>query len=201
MNINLKKLTERVKPRGILHVGANTCQELPLYLECGINRRIWIEPNINLDFPEGERVINIAVSDRVVEKDMMYLSNNNGESSSLLRPKKHIELYREIDFSQKYQITDVTTLQHVLDSYYIFTPHYNYLVLDVQGAELRALKGLGVFANHFDVIITEAYTEELYEGCGKLEEIVEHLENYNLVEFAEESGKGWGDAAFIRKDL
>jgi hypothetical protein len=77
----------------------------------------------------------------------------------------------------------------------------NYLVLDIQGAELKALKGLGYFNNHFDVIITEAYTEELYLGCGKLHEIEALLTNYKLIEFAPEVGKGWGDAAFVRKDL
>jgi hypothetical protein len=131
----------------------------------------------------------------------MYMASNNGESSSLLEPKKHLELYQDIDFSQKFLITPITTLENIIDRSGIYPPKFNYLVLDIQGNELRALKGLGFHQSHFDVIITEAYTEELYIGCGKLHEIEAFLSNYKLVEFAEEVGKGWGDAAFIRKDL
>ena len=45
MNINFTNLTKLVKPKGVIHVGANTCQELPLYLEHGIENRLWIEGN------------------------------------------------------------------------------------------------------------------------------------------------------------
>jgi FkbM family methyltransferase len=201
MNINFTNLTKQVKPRGVIHVGANTCQELPLYLEHEIENRLWIEANDSLEFPEGETIIHIAISNRVSDSDMMYLANNNGESSSLLEPKKHLELYQEIDFSQKFLITPITTLENIIDMSVMHPPKFNYLVLDIQGAELKALQGLGKFVNHFDVIITEAYIQELYQNCGKLDEIEALLSNYKLIEFAEEVGKGWGDAAFIRKDL
>jgi FkbM family methyltransferase len=201
MNINFTKLTEQVKPRGVIHVGANTCQELPLYLAHGIENRLWVEPNDNLEFPKGETIIHVAISNRVSDRDMMYLASNNGESSSLLEPKKHLELYQEIDFSQKFLITPITTLKNIIDILVMNSTKFNYLVLDIQGNELRALQGLSNFDSHFDVIITEAYTQELYENCGKLHEIEAFLSNYKLVEFAPEIGKGWGDAAFIRKDL
>jgi len=201
MNINFTNLTKLVKPKGVIHVGANTCQELPLYLEHGIENRLWIEANDSLEFPEGETIIHIAISNRVSDSDMMYLANNNGESSSLLEPKKHLELYQEIDFSQKFLITPITTLENIIDMSVMHLPKFNYLVLDIQGAELKALQGLGKFVNHFEVIITEAYIQELYQNCGKLDEIEALLSNYKLIEFAEEIGKGWGDAAFVRKDL
>jgi hypothetical protein len=200
MNINFENLVNQVKPRGVTHVGANTCQELPLYLAHGIENRLWIEPNDSLEFPDGETIIHTAISNRISSHDFMYLASNNGESSSLLEPKKHLELYQEIDFSQKFLCTPITTLENIIIDL-LMLENFNYLVLDIQGNELRALKSLGSFNNHFDVIITEAYTEELYYGCGKLQEIEAFLSNYKLVEFAEEVGKGWGDAAFIRKDL
>jgi FkbM family methyltransferase len=201
MNINFENLTNQVKPRGVIHVGANTCQELPLYLAHGIENRLWIEPNDSLEFPEGETIIHTAISNRVSSHDFMYSASNNGESSSLLEPWHHLEKYKDIDFGGKVLHTQVTTLENIIDMSVMHPPKFNYLVLDIQGNELRALKGLGFHQSHFEVIITEAYTEELYRGCGKLHEIEAFLSNYQLVEFAEEVGKGWGDAAFIRKDL
>jgi FkbM family methyltransferase len=200
MNINFTNLTKLVNPRGVIHVGANTCQELPLYLEHGIEHRLWIEPNKDLYFPIGETIVHVAISEYCGSSDFYYASNN-GESSSILPPILHNEMYKGIAFDKVNYSVPTYTLGQILNEQIINTTCLNYLVLDIQGAELKALKGLGKYANHFDVIITEAYTEELYLGCGKLHEIEEHLNNYSLIEFAPEVGKGWGDAAFVRKDL
>jgi hypothetical protein len=76
----------------------------------------------------------------------------------------------------------------------------NVLILDIQGNELNALKGLGRYIDKFDVIITEAYTEELYEGCGMLDDIKQLLsEHYDFIEYNPEGDKGWGDALFKLK--
>jgi hypothetical protein len=203
MNINFENLVNQVKPRGVIHVGANTCQELPLYLAHGIEHRIWIEPNEKLSFPKGEYIINVAIGETDAVSFNTYVSSNNGESTSYLKPLKHLQVYEEISFTKKSITTAICTLETLMFELGNgkHRDELNYLVLDIQGMELGALKGLGDFNNHFDVIITEAYTEELYQNCGKLQEIEAFLSNYKLVEFAEEVGKGWGDAAFIRKDL
>jgi FkbM family methyltransferase len=200
MNINFTNLTKLVKPRGVIHVGANTCQELLLYLEHGIEHRLWIEPNKDLYFPIGETIVHVAISEYCGSSDFYYASNN-GESSSILPPILHNEMYKGIAFDKVNYSVPTYTLGQILNEQIINTTCLNYLVLDIQGAELKALKGLGKYFNHFDVIITEAYTEELYLGCGKLHEIEAQLTNYKLIEFAPEVGKGWGDAAFVRKDL
>jgi FkbM family methyltransferase len=201
MNINFNKLAEQVKPIGIVHVGANTCQELPLYLSHGIENRIWIEPFVELDFPNGETIINVGIGDKNEEISVVYQASNNNESTSLLKPIKHIEMYNNINFNLAKIPTKIVTLEEVIKNNLGGGKNFNYLVLDIQGMELKALKGLGQYANHFDVIITEAYIDELYEDCGKLNEIQELLGDYQMVEFIAEPYKGWGDAAFIRKHL
>ena len=201
MNINFNKLAEKVKPIGIVHVGANTCQELPLYLSHGIENRIWIEPFVELEFPNGETIINVGIGDKNEEISVVYQASNNNESTSLLKPIKHIEMYNNINFNLAKIPTKIVTLEEVIKNNLGGGQNFNYLVLDIQGMELKALKGLGQYANHFDVIITEAYIDELYEDCGKLNEIQELLTDYQMVEFIAEPYKGWGDAAFIRKDL
>ena len=201
MNVNFNKLAEQVKPIGIVHVGANTCQELPLYLLYGIENRIWIEPFVELEFPNGETIINVGIGDKNEEISVVYQASNNNESTSLLKPIKHIEMYNNINFNLAKIPTKIVTLEEVIKNNLGGGQNFNYLVLDIQGMELKALKGLGQYANHFDVIITEAYIDELYEDCGKLTEIQQLLGDYQMVEFIAEPYKGWGDAAFIRKDL
>jgi len=201
MNVNFNKLAEQVKPIGIVHVGANTCQELPLYLSHEIENRIWIEPFVELEFPNGETIINVGIGDKNEEISVVYQASNNNESTSLLKPIKHIEMYNNINFNLAKIPTKIVTLEEVIKNNLGGGQNFNYLVLDIQGMELKALKGLGQYANHFDVIITEAYIDELYEDCGKLNQIQELLSNYDMVEFIAEPYKGWGDAAFIKKDL
>ena len=201
MNINFTALTEKVKPIGIIHVGANTCQELPLYLAHGIKNRIWIEPFVDLEFPDGETILHVAIGDKNEEVDTIYQASNNNESTSLLKPLEHLEKYNNINFNLAKIPIKICTIEEVIKNNLGGGKNYNYLVLDIQGMELKALKGLGEYSSHFDVIITEAYIDELYEDCGKLNQIQELLGNYDMVEFVAEPYKGWGDAAFIRKDL
>jgi FkbM family methyltransferase len=201
MNINFTNLTKLVKPKGVIHVGANTCQELPLYLEHGIENRLWIEGNAQIanqtrELTNENILCGYVSSEESVNK--VFEASNNAESSSILRPAKHTALYPEIEFKDSFLIK-AFTLNRLLRM--IDFDKFNYLVLDIQGSELNALKGLQAFDEHFEVIITEAYIQDLYQGCGKLDEIEALLNNYKLIEFAEEIGKGWGDAAFIRKDL
>jgi hypothetical protein len=144
-----------------------------------------------------ENVLCAVISDNEFETEI-HIASNNCESTSILKPLLHSEIYPEIIFSDV-QCVVPCRLERLL--FMVDFRKFNYLVLDIQGAELKALQGLGKFVNHFDVIITEAYTEELYQNCGKLDEIEALLSNYKLIEFAEELGKGWGDAAFVRKDL
>ena len=110
-------------------------------------------------------------------------------------------MYNNINFNLAKIPTKIVTLEEVIKNNLGGGQNFNYLVLDIQGMELKALKGLGQYANHFDVIITEAYIDELYEDCGKLIEIQQLLTDYQMVEFIAEPYKGWGDAAFIKKDL
>lgn len=202
MNVNIHELTKKVPAKGVLHVGANTCQELDLYKSLGFENRLWIEGNKTIADKTRESTKESILCAYVGQYETIvkvHQSSNNSESTSILRPLKHTEVYPQIEFKIECDLVKTFTLDRLirLVDYSLL----NYLVLDIQGSELDALKGLGMFENHFEIIITEAYIQELYFNCGKLHEIEAYLTNYKLVEFKEESGKGWGDAAFIRKDL
>ena len=181
------------KITGVLHLGSHSGQELEYYKWMGINTRIWVDP-----FHEvaGEKCLQYAVGSH---KPHLYIASNNGESSSFLKPKMHLAKYPEVTFKQvetwRLKWTKVTTIiaLHV-------PTEVNLMVLDLQGMELEALRTCSKFYfNVFDYIVTEAYTEELYEGNGYLHEIEEYLkDHYKLVKFIPEADKGWGYAYFER---
>ena len=71
--------------------------------------------------------------------------------------------------------------------------------LDIQGAELLALKGAGEILKHIDYIYTEVNVNELYEGCALLPELESFLKKRGFKIFAiEMTQHGWGDAFFVK---
>ena len=79
---------------------------------------------------------------------------------------------------------------------------FNFLNLDIQGAELLALQGLEDNLKFIDYIYTEINTGEVYKNCAKVNEIDEFLKKYGFerVETAMTSWE-WGDAFYIKKGL
>ena len=78
---------------------------------------------------------------------------------------------------------------------------YNFINLDIQGAELKALKGMESYLNDVDYIYTEVNCDYVYEGCALINEIDEYLLQFNLhrVETTWFGECKWGDAFYIRK--
>ena len=203
MNIDITKALEGVSRGRILHIGANTGQEYEFYRELGFMNNVWVEMDesfikqIELKC-KGDLILNYAVSDTPAKINGYYSASNNNESASLLKPLKHIDKYSNIKFDKNFKEVYQTTIEGLISTSMMYEP--NVLILDIQGNELNALKGMGKYKDSFDVIITEAYTEELYEGCGMLEDIKQLLsEHYDFIEYAPEGDKGWGDALFKLK--
>lgn len=81
---------------------------------------------------------------------------------------------------------------------------FNFLNLDLQGAELMALRGLGERLSDVDYIYTEVNKKDVYQGCAKVEELDRFLTEFTRVEtlWCEDGGvdHGWGDAFYIRSE-
>jgi disulfide oxidoreductase YuzD len=76
---------------------------------------------------------------------------------------------------------------------------FNFLNLDIQGAELKALKGMEKYLEKVDYIYTEVNTEYVYEGCCLLEELEEYLGKFGLKKVEiKMTEAGWGDSVFAR---
>lgn len=71
--------------------------------------------------------------------------------------------------------------------------------LDIQGAELLALKGFGQELEKVEAIYCEVNIKELYENCSQIDELDEFLFAQGLVRVDQEMTRhGWGDALYIR---
>jgi len=183
--------------KGILHVGAHQCEENDAYLAEGVKQDdiFWVEANSKiaktLTLPN---VITAAVSD--VIETVTFNVTNNGQSSSILPLKDHSIVHPEVHVVS----TESMVTQRLEDIIRERGIRANFLNLDIQGAELKALKGLGPYIDQFDCIYTEVNTRELYAGCALLPQLDDWLRWHGFwrMRTTMYENCGWGDAVYIR---
>ena len=190
-----------IAPSGVIHIGAHTAEESSDYRRYGWSPVIWIEANPMLIdrlkeiIPAEDRVICAALWDEdEVSLDLNVASN--GESSSLLQPITHLIEHPSITFESQLALSTKR-----LDS--ILTEIPNFLNLDVQGAELHVLRGLGKLVESLDYIYTEINDDELYKDCAKLKDLDSFLESkgFSRICLRRNGRSGWGDAFYVRKEF
>lgn len=211
MLIPFKELIQKhgIRPTGVFHIGANTGQEYHPYMAEGIIYHIWIEP-IPAVFDQllkhvgptnsRSRCIQACVSDVSLKHVVFKITNNNGESSSFLNLKKHLEYHPTVQVEQTIEMLTLTA-DDIIDYFSINPAQYNFLNLDIQGAELLALKGMEKNLKYIDYVYTEVNEAELYEGCALVHEIDQFLAKHGFVPVeCKMTDNQWGDKFYIRKD-
>lgn len=201
MLIDFRELFPRygIKPKGVLHVGANVGEEAPVYLELGIRRQLWIEANPEIflilkqnisNNPEAT-ALNFAAGDEV-KMTTLHISNNAGQSSSILELGTHKTAHPEVHY-----IGDVQVRMERLDS--LDLTGLDFLNMDIQGFEGFALKGLGEKIRQFKWVYLEVNKAELYEHCALLEDIDFYLGAYGFHRKETKwcGNTNWGDALYI----
>lgn len=191
---------------GVIHCGAHTGEEAPIYDELQIRNVFWIEANPGL-IPEltanvsrfGHAVIQALLLDRSGEVIQFNVTNLNGLSSSVLEFGTHPTFSPEIRFVDRIPLTS-----HTIDE--LACTHnfrnVNMLNMDLQGAEGLVLAGATEMLHRFDVVMSEINEAEVYVGCTKIGELDKVLEAEGLkrVETYWVPDQGWGDALWVRTD-
>jgi FkbM family methyltransferase len=190
-----------ITPHGVLHVGMHKAEEYRIYKKAGVDKIIFIEANINLVnsckiVDKNCHIIHAAISDKMEEVE--FNITNNGESSSILPLGEHAIMYPQIHYIDKIKMI-TETLDKILKRFDIHSFNFNVLNFDIQGAELKAMKGLSDWSN-VDAVFTEINFIEMYKGCSLISEIDEFLneKKFDRVETVD-TGSGWGDALYIKR--
>ena len=195
-----------IKPKGVLHVGANKGEEYPVYMELGITKQIWVEAykpvfeTLKHTVRENPEAIcwNACVGDEN-QKVTFHVSNNGSQSSSILELGTHAQVHPEVHYIQDIEM-NMVKLQDLFASPFVNASNYDFLNMDLQGAELKALKGLGDLINGFRWAYLEVNEKELYKGCALVEDIDYYLGAYG---FSRKETKwcgntSWGDSLYVK---
>lgn len=190
MLLPLPELVENygIKATGVIHVGAHTAEEKPIYDRLGWPV-LWVEANLELTIrliDRGLSVEHAAIGERRGSADF-YLTSLTG-SSSLLEPNLNLTWRNDLKVDRIIKVP-VTPLREIQSG-------QNFLNLDIQGGELAALKGADL--GPLGYIYTEVHRVETYKNCPQVEEIDSYLSDFERVE-TKWTKRGWGDALFVRK--
>jgi len=137
------------------------------------------------DTDENESILNIS---------------NNGQSSSILELGTHKKHYPYIKY-----IDTIKVKNKRIDTMYkednIPNTFANFLNIDIQGAELLALKGTGKILHNFDYVYLEVNRDYVYKNCALIKEIDDYLFKFNFKRVESKwTHENWGDALYIKNN-
>jgi FkbM family methyltransferase len=199
---NIKKKYD-MNIKGIIHIGAHYGEEIAEYVNNGIQNIILFEPlEENFNVLKG-RVQNLNANIQGYQialgsekkTAIMNLSSNNLESSSLLKPKLHLEHHGHVKFEGTKEVE-----VDLLDNYDV--GDCNFINMDVQGYELEVLRGAKEILNQIDYVYCEVNRGEVYENNAMIDEIDEYLGEYGFERVEThwpEEWFQWGDAVYIKR--
>jgi FkbM family methyltransferase len=207
MLIDFRKLFPKynIKPKGVLHVGANVGEEAPVYDELGIKRVTWIEANAaiyaqllkNIERFEDHSALCYCIGDEHDKPVNFHVSNNGSQSSSILDLGTHKIAHPEVHFTH-----DIPMVMKRIDVLFgdNFDKSTDFLNIDLQGAELKALRGMGDLLHQFKWAYLEVNKAELYKGCALVEDIDLYMLGFGFkrVETMWCGNTNWGDALYIK---
>jgi FkbM family methyltransferase len=184
---------------GILHVGAHECEEINEYEQyISRDKILWIDALHHKVNQCKDQFSNLLIEQAVVSdkiEDVVFNIANNDQSSSMLELGIHKFYHSDIEYVISFK-TKTTLLSSILPKYDI---KFNFLNLDIQGAELKALKGMENYLNDVDYIYIEVNTDYLYVNGVLIDELDEYLLRFQFkrVELCM-TEYDWGDAFYIK---
>lgn len=206
MLLSLKDLARKHRMRitGVVHCGAHLAEEAKDYDRLGVREVWWFEANplvinqirSNLAPYDNQFIVEALLADVDGAEFPFHITNFDGMSSSIYEfGKLHLDSSPDTKF-----VEHVTLLSRSLDS---LADEYsisgcNFLNMDLQGAELLALKGASNLLGDIEYIYTEVNADYVYQGCGLIGEIDDLLKpTFKRVETSWTPAK-WGDALYVR---
>ncbi|VVB80596.1 Methyltransferase FkbM domain protein [uncultured archaeon] len=176
----------------ILEIGANRGTDSEEFLRIFPNARLFLfEPDprmikvLQSKFHGDKRVRieKVALSDKQGISSFFLSESSTGvggkDSSSLKEPKKHLEIYPEINFNKKIGVK-TNTLDNWARKNKVKL--IDFIWADVQGAEKELITGgKDTLNNRTKYFYTEFYNQELYKGQINLNQIRALLPSFKIV--------------------
>lgn len=179
-------------PTGIVHLGAHHLQELAQYNASHAEFVVWAEANPELHGWIRHRLNSIGghtkhyLCDRAItdadHEHITFRIYNHTEASSIFDVGSELNIwYPDHKVAREVQVMTIT-VDTMLENFDIPVSMVNYLSIDIQGAELLALKGAQRLLNSpsLQYIQSEAINNDYYKGGVRGNDLVDYLAKYNF---------------------
>ena len=203
--IDYKTVLDRfaIKPEGVIHIGAFLGDEDQNYVSMGFKNRLFIEAQPSTFALLQQRLIdsgahceNLAASDR--NGRAMFHIASNGQSSSLLKMQKHLQIYPTIVETETFEVSTVR-IDDLLSRDTYRNIAFNFMNIDTQGAELMVLNGACHTLKSIDIINVEINLDALYVGAPHVRDLDAFLSVFDFIRadtFLLHAT--WGDAIYVK---
>lgn len=191
---SLEEINKLYNCDGVLHLGAHRGGEAEIY-DWFQKKVIWIEANpiifedlkIKIMQFVNQSAYNYLISDKNEENVKFNLSNNDHASSSIFDFGDLSSGNKSLWKNKKLHMTSSINLNSIsIDSFVlkekIDIKKFNHWVVDLQGAELLALKGGEKSLENCNSIFIEVSTGEVYKNGAKWIDIKNYLNGKNFKE-------------------
>jgi FkbM family methyltransferase len=194
--------------RGVVHVGANIGQEFEEYRAAGLECVIYIEPIPSI-FAElqqhvaGDRrhhAFEALCTDRDGDEYEFNIASNRGESSSILAMGSHAKRHPEVKIQSTVKLVSRTLDNVVFNAKEIPLDVLDCLVIDVQGAEMKVIKGAHRTLSQCRYIFCEVNEGGLYQGDSSYTEVLAALARHGFrLRSLDLNEHGWGNAFMLKQ--
>ncbi len=194
-----------IKIKGVLHIGAHEGEEKEIYttyFNIPEQSIVWVDGNkekVDELKQKGFQNVFEAVLDET-ERTVEFHITDNTQASSLLTLNHYAGFYNSIHI-QKSIICTTKKLSTFFKEIKYNPSDYNIWNLDIQGSELHVLRGSKELLSSCDAIYTEVNQEEVYKGCGLIDELDLLLTEYGFKRVMTKwTDMKWGDALYCKVD-
>ena len=168
--------------RGVIHVGSNDGYEVPFYRELGLGTIICFEPladarrRFKERNPEEPEPLPFALSD-YNGTALLKVAPGDGQDSSLLDKVRPGQVIRT-------EPVDVIRFASWAGCSWDLLETVDTLVLDVQGAELKVLEGMGHWIDQFRYLCIECSEVSIYKTGAEAKDVINFLAKAGFVAVA-----------------
>ena len=198
----------KINPQGVFHVGSNTGEpECKWYYDNGVKRTVWIEalPDVYKEMKEivskypKSIAINACISDVNGKEVNFNVSSNHGESSSMFEFGSHAVAHPDVTFTKQIKLK-TSRIDSLVINKGINIREFDFLNIDLQSAEMLALKGMGDMLRLFSWLYIEVNRGDVYIGSPQFEDICAYVKEFGFeLKEVKWTGANWGDAFFEKK--
>ncbi|MFZ9740373.1 MAG: FkbM family methyltransferase [Candidatus Nanopelagicaceae bacterium] len=204
MNFDEIKEKYNMSINGVIHIGAHYGDEVSdNYIVNGITEIFLFEPvsrtfkileSRMADLNANIYAYQVALGSKKGTAIININTNNDGKSTSLLKPKQHLIDHSWVTFEGTEEVE-----VDMLDNY--DTKDANMINIDVQGYELEVFKGASNTLSKIDYIISEVNRGEMYENNVFVNELDSYLKDFGFERVETcwpDTWYNWGDALYIK---